>query len=348
MQNLSPSTPCAQSAISQLQSRSRQPERPPWDIERFARERAITLGMSLETSTREVYSSAARSYLNFCKIHKFPIEPTPDNLCNFVLWLCASDPRVSPSTASGYLSGICSVLEPFYPDIRSARNSNLVSKTLAGLRKRFSVPARRKRALSIEDIKYVYGLYQISNSLDDLLFAAMFAAGFHALHRLGELCWADEPQRRNYRRIIMRSSVSRTTSSFSYLLPAHKADMSYSGNVIRIESRWDTINPIPILNQYLSARDSRFPYHCELWLRSDGVPPTKSWFRKRLATIFPSDISGHSLRSGGATALAIHGVPDNLIQKIGRWSSDAWQIYVRVHPVVLAGLVTDTQRPERT
>ncbi|KAF8593906.1 hypothetical protein BDV93DRAFT_417201, partial [Ceratobasidium sp. AG-I] len=154
----------------------------------------------------------------------------------------------------------------------------------------------------------------LSESLDERLFVCLFAAGFHALHRLGELCWADEPGRRNYRRVILRSTVQISPTSISYLLPAHKADMSFSGNTIRLECRWPSINPIPIFNRYLALRDARFPFHCELWLTSQGVQPTKSWFRKRLATMFPSDISGHSLRSGGATALALDGVPDTLIQ----------------------------------
>lgn len=101
------------------------------------REQVITLGMALEMSTRDVYNSGTRSYLNFCKIHNFSIEPTPDNLSNFVLWICIADPPVTPATASGYLSGICNDLEPYYPNIRSARNGPLVSTILAGLRKRF-------------------------------------------------------------------------------------------------------------------------------------------------------------------------------------------------------------------
>jgi hypothetical protein len=327
-----------------LSSGSRQPARTPWSLDQFARERAITLGMSLELSTRDVYNSATRSYLNYCRIHNFSIEPTPDNLCNFILWICIADPTVAPSTASGYLSGICNNLEPHYPNVRAARNSTLVSKTLIGLKKRFAVPVKQKSALSVSDIHYVYTLFDMSDSLDDRLFVALFAAGFHALHRLGELCWPDEPLRRNYRRVIKRNSTQSGPDFFSYVLPAHKADMSFSGNTVRIQRRWPSIDPIPILQRYLVARDTKFPLLCELWLTSEGSPPTKSWFRKRLATLFPSDISGHSLRSGGATALALDGVPDALIQKMGRWSSDAWQGYVRAHPVVLAGLMTDYRR----
>ncbi|KAF8595620.1 hypothetical protein BDV93DRAFT_456453 [Ceratobasidium sp. AG-I] len=136
----------------QPSGRSRQPAREPWQPDRFARERAITLGMTLESSTRDVYNSATRSYLNFCKLHNLSIDPTPDNLSNYILWICIADPAVAPATASGYLSGICNNLEPHYPNIRIARNSPLVSKTLVGLRKRFTVPVTQKRALSVDDV----------------------------------------------------------------------------------------------------------------------------------------------------------------------------------------------------
>jgi len=38
------------------------------------------------------------------------------------------------------------------------------------------------------------------------------------------------------------------------------------------------------------------------------------------------------MRSGGATSLAAAGVPPAQIQAIGRWTSTAWQRYIRKHP----------------
>ncbi|KIJ24417.1 hypothetical protein M422DRAFT_194709 [Sphaerobolus stellatus SS14] len=52
-----------------------------------------------------------------------------------------------------------------------------------------------------------------------------------------------------------------------------------------------------------------------------------------------TDVAGHSLHSGGATALALAGVPDNAIQAMGRWSSDTWRIYIRKHPVLIQPLI---------
>ncbi|KAF8591603.1 hypothetical protein K439DRAFT_1626974 [Ramaria rubella] len=67
--------------------------------------------------------------------------------------------------------------------------------------------------------------------------------------------------------------------------------------------------------------------------------PTYSWFVSRLHAILDRDIGGHSIRSGGATALALAGVPDSVIQAMGRWSSETFRIYVHKHPVLLQALL---------
>ena len=45
----------------------------------------------------------------------------------------------------------------------------------------------------------------------------------------------------------------------------------------------------------------------ELWLTLDGCVPSYSWFITKLHLVLGSDIAGHSLRSGGATPLALEG-----------------------------------------
>ena len=44
--------------------------------------------------------------------------------------------------------------------------------------------------------------------------------------------------------------------------------------------------------------------------------------------IDPDLVGSHSLRAGGAMALKIMGFPDSTIRKMGRWSSDTWQMYI--------------------
>ena len=101
------------------------------------------------------------------------------------------------------------------------------------------------------------------------------------------------------------------------------------------------MNPLPIFIDYLSSRDRLFGLFPELWINEDGRVPTRSWFISRLKLVIPDqDVAGHSLRSGGATALDFVGVPLDRIKMIGRWSSDACLIYIRQNPILLQSALT--------
>ena len=116
---------------------ARQPPRQPWTCERLFQERAITLGQGIDNSTWKNYGSALNSYLNFIKLHNFPLEPTPDTLSLFTVYLSH---HIKPSSVGTYLSGICQQLEPYFPNVRSARNSALVHRTLQGCKCLCAVP----------------------------------------------------------------------------------------------------------------------------------------------------------------------------------------------------------------
>jgi hypothetical protein len=97
-------------------------------------------------------------------------------------------------------------------------------------------------------------------------------------------------------------------------------------------------NPYPIMQCYIESQNWLFPFHLQLWLKSDGSIPLQSWFIKRLHCYFGSDIAGQSLWAGGATAMA-EGAAPQLIKGAGRWSSSAFECYIRKNPVVLHALI---------
>ncbi|CAL1712292.1 unnamed protein product [Somion occarium] len=312
--------------------RSQQLKRLPWTTERLVHERSIALSHALAKGTKNSYNSALNSYLEFCSIHEFPVEPTQDTLSFYIVFMSH---HIEPRSVDNYLSGICSSLEEFFPHIRRLRSSALVSRTLRGCKRLRSTPIRRKRALTPADLQSVAQTLAGNDNYDNLLFLAQLFTGFHALMRLGELVWPDNVNLREFRKLSLRHSVTITDDSCSFLLPANKSDPFFEGNCILLLHNTNAVNVYNIFLRYLRARDTLFPQRPELWIRANGSVPVRSWFIRFLRNFFPRDIAGHSMRSGGATFLAEQGTPPSLIQAAGRWTSDAWQAYIRKHPLLL-------------
>ena len=301
-------------------------------MERLINERSISLGYSLDASSFGTYTSALNSYLTFCNLHQFPVDPTPDTLSFYVVFLST---YIKPDSVNSYLSGICRQLEPFYPDIRRNRNSMLVSRTLAGCMRRFGTAVNRKTPLSHANLLFVVDSLVSSPSYDDVLFVCLLLTGFYALMRLGELVFPDKKSLRNYRKIVLRHSVSVLPDRYSFFLPGHKGDRFFEGNVIVVQKLVTPTDPYNPFLTYLGLRDNQFPLNPELWLTSNGRVPTRYWFMSRLRAFFPKEIAGHSLRSGGATSLAEAGADLATIQAVGRWSSEAFRVYIRKNPVLI-------------
>ncbi|KAF7328038.1 RNase H domain-containing protein [Mycena kentingensis (nom. inval.)] len=108
---------------------SRQPSREAWTIERLDRELAVALNASVDLSTKYSYGSALNSWIEFCRLHNLPTEPTEKTLAYFVVY-CSH--HIKPKSVDSYLSGICQQLEPLVPNVRAMRKSLLVSRALKG------------------------------------------------------------------------------------------------------------------------------------------------------------------------------------------------------------------------
>jgi hypothetical protein len=205
--------------------------------------------------------------------------------------------------------------------------------------RRFGTPVKRKAPLSHADLELILNKIGLSTLHDNLLFHAQLLTGFYGLLQLGELVFPDKLVLRNYRKISLRHTVHRLANQFSFFLPSHKGDRTFEGNTIIIQKLGTLSDPYKPFVAYLTSRDTFFPLNPELWLTSQGSVPTRHWFMSRLRTFLPTKFAGHSMRAGGATSLAEAGANVSTIQAVGRWSSDAFQIYIRKNPVVLHALL---------
>jgi hypothetical protein len=318
--------------------KSRQPTRVAWTHERLVLQRSIALGSALDSSTYDTYNSALNSYITFCRLHEMDTTPTEDTLSLFVVYMSH---HIKPDSVDSYLSGICNLLEPFHPDIRLRRSGTLVSKTLKGCKRLHNTPIQRRSPLLPENVLLVTRSLSKASSYDDVLFTTILLTGFHGLMRLGELTVNDTPAKRDWRKISLRHTLSYPDpASYSFILTTHKADTTYEGNIILIRPLVEEIGTKHTFLRYLVSRDHKWPLNPELWLTSTGVSPTRSWFLSRLRAFFPDRlIAGQSMRAGGATCLATTGALPATIQAAGRWSSKAFQVYIRKNPFLLHAIL---------
>jgi hypothetical protein len=316
--------------------RSRQPHREAWSKERLLHERAVALGNAIDRSTQKTYNSALNSYLNFVRLHDMPVDPNPESLSLFTVYMAH---HINPKSVASYLTGILQQLEPYFPAVREARRSPLVTRTLKGCLRLKGVSVKRKRALTLEDLGIVIDALTQSSLHNDRLFLAMILTGFFALLRLGEMTFSNDKQLRNPRKLSKRSSVVITNDQYEFDLPAHKADRFFEGSRIIVRKDQFKHNPLTHFLNYLNSRDNLFPWASPLWLTTAGTVPTRHFFMNRLTTFFKDNVGGHSMRAGGATSLAEHGVPPSIIQPMGRWASDAFLIYIRKNPALVQALL---------
>lgn len=295
---------------------------------------------ALAFSTKAKYRCALLSFLNFC--HSMSIPPVPSQ--QHLMWYISSSCRtisnrtgrpISPRTIEAYLSGIASAFSSSVPGIAKVTNSKAVRDVLKGCKRQFSTPVLRKEPLCLQDLAKVHAAS--SQVFNDVLFLALLLSGFHALHRLGELTVPDNSKALDERKVIKRTSLffSSCGGFLRYTLPYNKCNPFFLGStVILSKCQVPGTCPVAALLRYIRLRDSFFLSSSALFLTSKGSHPTRSWFLSRFRRHFSNEKSGHSMRSGGASALARAGLPLDHIQDVGRWSSEAFKTYVRDHPVM--------------
>lgn len=322
---------------------SQQPKQLPWTTEHLVHKCSIALSHALAKGMKNTSNSALNSYLEFCSIHSFTIEPTEDTLSFYIIFMSH---HIEPRSVDNYLSGICSFLEEYFLHILHLCSSALVSRTLKGYKYLCSAPIKQKRALTYADLQMVTNVLATHTAYDSLLFLAQLFTGFDALMHLSELVWPDNTNLCKFRKLSFRHSVTISDNSCSFLLPTNKSDPFFEGNCILLLRNAGEINVYDIFLRYLCVRDSIFPQHPELWIRMNDFISVHSWFIHFLHKFFPHNITGHSMHSGGATFLTEQGTPPSLIQAAGCWNSEVWQAYIRKHPLLLnAFLFANRQLP---
>ena len=302
--------------------------RPPMDLKELDSLVRFLQSNLIERSTKQNYSTGVRDYIQFCSKHHLSLDPSSSTLSRYIAY-------TSKHIASGpkYLSGARHYLKPLYPHFDESRSDPLVQATIRGSKKIRADPVHRKPPLRISHIELAYT--HRHQSYDDLLFATMLSCAFYGCHRIGELTVPNQRSLFDFRKLVKRATLHFESHRAGYRLPYHKADRFYRGTDVLFCDQ-SVANPVTLLQEYTSARDSLHGARPALFICSNGSVPNRSWFESRLHAMFGKEFGCVSCRAGGATYYASLGLQESILMALGRWSSSAWKIYIRDNPAICA------------
>ena len=103
------------------------------------------------------------------------------------------------------------------------------------------------------------------------------------------------------------------------------------------------ICPVIVVLNYCAIHPPH-PPQLPLFIQQNGSPLARDLFVRevrsalRLAGVNQDLYVGHSFRIGAATTAALAGVPAHIIKALGRWESEAYQLYTRIPWSTLAAV----------
>ena len=268
-------------------------------------------------------------------------------LCRLVAHLATAGLRAQ--SISGYLSALWHLsIEVGLQPLRKEECSCL-SYVLKGVNRSQAASGRPRRLLITPAILLSLKAVWESGSVDFYsarLLWAMSLSAFFGCFRIGELTVQDtsSPTAVEVADVSFEGSPIRAKIHLRF----SKTDPSGSGANVFLGFTGGPLCPVTALGNYLRVRP---PGPGPLFVSADGRPVSRATFvtgvRVALssARVDSEGYTGHSFRVSAAMVAARVGIPTHLIKAMGRWSSDAFMVYLRLSLETLAGLTPVLARP---
>ena len=171
------------------------------------------------------------------------------------------------------------------------------------------------------------------NLAEHILFWAICSIAFYSMARLTELVVESERRVETAVKLQHVQIVgTKEKPGASILLPRTKSHDPAIPAMLCVEPTNDETCLMQALLQYLLVR-RKLSYGKDsqiLFCYENGSPVTREQFMNSIHMCLPgANIDARSFRSGGATFWTLKGMPEIMIQREGRWSSAAFQRYIR-------------------
>jgi hypothetical protein len=295
----------------------------------------------LSEDTRSVYDSARRSYEYYCSYHN--IKPWPAQEHTLAEWASAraegnSQIRYQGKVKAKTIFAMMSALRSVHVDRRLSLKpfeSEWLKRILAGI-SRCQPDDNTKKAepMSLSTLEKVIDTGD--KTVDELNFNAACKIAFAGFLRSGEFTYSatDFKDTNTFTNTKLTRSDIRFSDDNKYAilrLKRSKTDTMHQGVEIILAASNNICCPVTALKTLLT-RDPQ-PLSAPLF-RLSGAPFDYNGFvkilRKRLREIGEPKaglFSGHSFRRGASQHASDNGMLDYDIQRLGRWSSDAFKLY---------------------
>ena len=212
---------------------------------------------------------------------------------------------------------------------------------IRGIKRDRSTPSRKRLAVTPQILRSLAGAWSSSVLVDH--YEARLLSGLLWLPQGGRVhshrCQSGQHGTApDLRRLIRESVLSTTNDPMS---PENKDGSVWQGGDHRFRKLRPASLPVTAVRNFLVIHPAR---EGPLLIHADGTPLSREWLVKRFRQalefcgISCAGYSGHSFRIGAATAAAEAGMPPHLIKTMGRWSSEAYLLYIRTPQATLAAV----------
>lgn len=289
----------------------------------------------LSKSTLTSYKTGQRHFLRFAHAENLTIHDllpaTPTVVLAFIVFLYLLPAMLSYKTIKAYLCHVKALARTMAIDCSAFKceRAALAMRTVRRLRGSKKRPKRLPITVALLS-KFLTLLRKKPKSIDHSAIAAILAVGVFGLFRSGELTpktpSCDTLQRRH---ILWQED------NFTIHLEGSKTDPFREGVDICVHRSGGPSCPFAAFREHWDSAPDTCP-SAPAFQREDGSAvsyPTLLAAIKTLASeagLDESTFSGHSMRIGGATTLALLGYPAHIIKEIGRWRSLSYQLYTRM------------------
>ena len=203
-----------------------------------------------------------------------------------------------------------------------------------GLRRTKSMDKRPEKLPISSFVLQTLKLQLDLEKFDDIMFWAACCTAFFGFLRAEELTVPSSCFISNVHLPASDISVDKTPVPNLAIvrLARSKTDQFGNGCSVVLARSDSALCPVSALMTYLRIRGMA---PGPLFVYSDGSPLSKSKLNKKLQHVLSAAgwqgrFTLHSFRVGAASTAASLGFPDHLIKALGRWSSEAYQVYIRL------------------